>query len=201
MSVLKSRDSLTVEAHLGHFDDLYRADGDPWGVRASWTESYKRVVVEGALGRRKLPRGIELGCGNGITTRGLARHFQSLTAIEGSPAAAALARAEVRDLPNVIIVEQTLPVTLPQQTYDAVIASEILYYLPLRVLSSVLEMSYAALKPGGRLISTNHVRRFSDSECSLERVTLLTRRLFGFEDYSFSSGGWRLDRFRRAAER
>ncbi len=197
MSASKSHDDAALQRHLDHFDALYRADHDPWGARMSWVELQKRSAVERALGRQKLSKGVELGCGNGTTTRGLARHFQSLIAIEASPAAVALARAEAGDLPNVSIIEGVLPMTLSRGAYDAVIASEVLYYLPLAVLRDVLDMAKLALKPGGILVSANHVRRFSDSECTLEQLTLMTRRRFGRADYSLSYGAWRVDRFRR----
>lgn len=193
---MSTRGKSSVERHLRHFQQLYAADDDPWRLKDTWCERHKRSTIRRALGERKLNVGLELGCGGGITTRDLAARFHRLIAIEGTPAAAALARREVADLDRVRIVEAVLPADLPVRAFDAAVASEILYYLPADALRTVLLNVHRALKPGGVFVSANHVRRFSDAECTLSRVTHVTREIFGFETRRFSWGAWRVDTYR-----
>lgn len=191
---MKSRLSDTDRsAHLQHFDALYARACDPWHARASWNEEFKRRAVNHALGATRLSKGLELGCGNGISSRALAPRFAHLLAIDGSREAVALARREVAPFPNVRVMQTRLPVEVAPGSFDAVVASEVLYYLPLRTLIKTLELAHAGLKVGGRLISTNHLKRFSDAECGHIRLTGLTRAIFGCEARSLRGTGWRCD--------
>jgi hypothetical protein len=95
----------------------------------------------------------------------------------------------------VSVVLAGLPVRLAAGKLDAVVASEVLYYLHLRVLIKTLEMAHASLKVGGRLISTHHVKRFSDAECGHAQLTALTRAIFGRESRSLVGSDWRCDVF------
>ena len=181
--------------HLRHFDSLYAQDADPWRVRASWSEDFKRRTVNHALGPQRLATGLEIGCGNGISTRALAPRFAHLLAVDGSCEAVAHARREVASFHHVRVLLAGLPVRVRPASLDAVVASEVLYYLPSRVLIMTLEMAYAGLKVGGRFVSTNHLQRFSDAQCGLVRLTTHTRAIFGRESRSLVGPHWRCDVF------
>jgi SAM-dependent methyltransferase len=181
--------------HLRHFDSLYAHDADPWRVRSSWNEEFKRRTVNHALGPQRLATGLEIGCGNGISTRALAPRFAHLLAIDGSWKAVEHARREVASFHHVSVVLAWLPVRVAAGRLDAVVASEVLYYLPSRVLINTLEEAHAGLKVGGRLVSTNHLKRFSDAECGQVRLTALTRAIFGCESRSLIGSDWRCDVF------
>jgi len=182
-------------AHVLHFDALYAQASDPWHARILWSEEFKRRTINHALGAHRLATGLELGCGNGISTRALAPRFAHLLAIDGSQEAVVLARREVASFPNVSVMQASLPVTAKPGSLDAVIASEVLYYLPLRSLIKTLELAYAALKVGGRFVSTNHLKRFGDAECGIARLTAFTRATFGRESRSLLGSGWRCEVF------
>ncbi len=182
-------------AQLKHFDSLYAQDADPWGATTCWDEHFKRRTVNYALGSQRLAAGLELGCGNGISTRSLAPRFCSLLAIDGSLEAVKHSRREVSSCPHVSIVEAELPFWVATGSVDAVIASEVLYYLPQCTLIKTLELAHAGLKAGGRLISTNSLKRFGDAACGHVRLTALTRSIFGREAKSLIGSGWRCDIF------
>lgn len=126
--------SLRTAKHLRHFDELFAASADPWAVRTRSDEAHKRRTVERALGSGIKARGVELGCGSGITTAGLARYFLRLLAIDGSRAAITRAHGLIKDHPRVRSLPAALPCRLPNGRIDAVIASEVPYYLPRRQL-------------------------------------------------------------------
>lgn len=184
-----------LSAHLQHFDALYARDADPWRARTSWSEDFKRRTVNHALGPQRLATGFEIGCGNGISTRALAPRFAQLLAIDGSREAVAHARREVASFHHVSVVLAGLPVRVADGKLDAVVASEVLYYLPSRVLIKTLELAHAGLKVGGRLVSTHHMKRFGDAACGHAQLTSLTRAVFGRESRSLIGSDWRCDVF------
>lgn len=182
--------------HVRHFEGLFAADPDPWRTRLSRAEAHKRRTVLAALGTRRLGRGLELGCANGVTTRSLAPRFARLLALDAAAPAVALARAAVADLPHVEVHQALLPCPLPLRAFDAAVASEVLYYLPRPDLLATLRLLRGTLRPGGRLISVNHLERFEDAEVSAAELTALTRRVFGRERRSLDGAGWRCLLFR-----
>ncbi|MGD9804687.1 MAG: trans-aconitate 2-methyltransferase [Hyphomicrobiaceae bacterium] len=180
-----------VDAHLAHFEALYAANGDPWHARAGRDEALKRRAIGYALGGTVLARGLEIGCGNGVSTRALARRFLRLAAVDGSAGAVALAKQEIGECSRVCVFQRTLPCVLPRQRFDAIVASEILYYLPRHELDVMLNAGYDALRRGGYFISTHHTRRFGDAECTHATLVEKTRKIFGHERRQLSGFGWR----------
>ena len=186
-----------LNSQLSHFDNLFTFDEDPWNVRVSHAERHKRRAVDRMIGSQRLGWGLELGTGNGVTTRALAPRFAHLVAIDGSPAAVELTRRETRAHDNVEVLLRVLPCALPVGAFDVVVASEVLYYLPAPALTAMLANIYAALKPNGHFISTHHWRCFTDAQSSPARLADLSRRRFGAPSRTISGSGWRCDNFAR----
>ena len=180
-----------VARHLRHFDSVYAAKSDPWGARTSHDEAHKRRAIKSALGPHSYARGLEIGCGNGISTRALAPHFLNLMALDGSGMAVVLARQEVAGLTHVKIAHAALPCTLPKNGFDAIIASEVLYYLPRGKLTATLRMAHRALRRGGSFVSTHHLKYFNDAECDHISLVRATRAVFGGETRQLIGYGWR----------
>lgn len=181
----------SVAAHLAHFDLLYALDGDPWRAETHRNEQLKRRCVAYALGSAAMANGLELGCGNGVSTCALARRFLRLVAMDGSSGAVALAVQRMSAFPRVKVVHNVLPCTLPHGRFDAIIASEVLYYLPRSHLSMVLRTTWLALRRGGLFVSTHHLRRFRDAECTHATLLRETRAVFGRERRNVTGRGWR----------
>lgn len=180
-----------VAGHLRHFDALYAAEADPWGARMSRNEARKRRAVRYALGPQIFSCGLEIGCGNGISTRALAPRFLNLLALDGSGMAVALARREVAPFTHVKITQAAFPCALPKNRFDAIIASEVLYYLSRGKLAATLRVAHRALCKGGRFVSTHHLRRFNDAECDHASLIQATRAVFGCEARQLTGYGWR----------
>jgi SAM-dependent methyltransferase len=183
--------------HARHFETLFAGNDDPWDLRSKRGERHKRDTIRRALGPARLGCGVELGCGNGITTRDLAHKFAHLLAVDGSASAVALAKREVAGLRHVEVRHAALPITLERARYHAVIASEVLYYLPARSLRTTLWEAFDGLRPGGLLISTNHITNFDDAECTNAELNRLTRSLFGGEVRALVGDRWRCDVYRK----
>ncbi|MGE0764976.1 MAG: class I SAM-dependent methyltransferase [Hyphomicrobiaceae bacterium] len=175
---------------MRHFDFLYSQNADPWSARTSRNEAFKRRTVAYALGAQKLASGLEIGCGNGVSTKALSPHFVKLSAIDGSREAVTLARQAVVGLPNVRVTRARLPPKLVVASLDAVVANEVLYYLPRKELEMTVAEVHNGLKIGARLISANHVQSFSDCNCTYAELLSVIRQRFGREARTIIGFGW-----------
>jgi SAM-dependent methyltransferase len=181
----------SVAGHLAHFDAVYARDPDPWQAAASSYEAHKRKLVGHALGGRFRAQGLEIGCGNGISSCALAPKFLHLLAVDGSSGAVALATARTAAFKNVDVEHRVLPCALAREKFDAIVASEVLYYIPQRKLGETLRALRFALRRGGLFVSTHHRRRFGDAEFDHATLVRETRSVFGHERRQHSGFGWR----------
>lgn len=157
------------------FDAMYRADPDPWAFATSEYEQGKyRETVAAAVQDREgaMPRAIELGAAAGVLSAMLAPHCGHLVTLECAPTAVALARERLagadggdRCEPLVGVV----PEDLPEDRFDLVVASEVLYYLPEDRFRAAVHRTAALLAPGARLVAVHwtgsaprHVRSGDD---------------------------------------
>lgn len=181
---------------LAHFDALYEADDDPWGYARSDAEARKRRAVLAALGSGPLGRGLELGCGPGVATAGMAPRFAALLALDGSLAAVRIARRRTAGMRAVRVERAVMPPRLCARSFDAVVATEVLYYLPRPVLGATLRAVRAALAPGGALVSTNSLERFGDAAVGNAELVAAQRAALGAPARTVVGAGWRLDLYR-----
>ncbi|MEJ2859425.1 MULTISPECIES: class I SAM-dependent methyltransferase [unclassified Saccharothrix] len=107
----------------------------------------------------RLPTGrtLEIGCGTGKATVPLAQRGHQVTALDLSPAMAAVARRNLTRFPDVKVVVgefETWP--LPAEPFDLVLAATAFHWLNPATRTA---KAAAALRPGGTLalISTHHV--------------------------------------------
>ncbi|NJM96505.1 MAG: class I SAM-dependent methyltransferase [Phormidesmis sp. RL_2_1] len=122
---------------------------------------YPNTLIEQVIAQAKLSAAdaspgsmsasvLEVGCGPGIATAALAAKNLTITAIEPSSAACALARQACKDYPNVNIYNSTFEeYPLNTQQFDAVLAATSFHWLS---PDTACQKSAAALKPGGSLI-------------------------------------------------
>ena len=182
----------SLEAHRTHFEALFRSDDDPWGYDYVWTEEAKRRAVGAALGSQRVDRLLEIGCGNGASTMSLKRRSHAIDAIDGASVAVELARARTVRLHGCRVWQAEVPRELPPGPYDAIVATEILYYLPRSMLLQSLRRVKGALAPGGQLVVTASIRPFSDRDVSNVDLFEMTRQVFGPPDRRITGGPWRL---------
>ena len=188
----------TAHDHLAHFDGLYARDADPWDYEGSRAEAHKRATVLASLGSGSLGRVCELGCGPGVATVAMAPRCARLLAIDGSREAAALAHARTAHLRRVRVHREALPPSLPTAAFDAIVATEVLYYLPRPVRRATLTAVSRALRPGGHFVSTNSLERFGDAEVANAALIREQQAAFGAPVRTVVGAGWRLDAYRLA---
>jgi trans-aconitate methyltransferase len=112
-----------------YFDRLYRENPDPWGFRSSDYENEKYAATLAALPCTRYEHILELGSSIGELTALLATRAARVTGVETSPLAIATAQARCSACPNVSFVQAHLPHGDWMQRADAIVMSEVLYYL------------------------------------------------------------------------
>lgn len=138
-----------------YFDRRYTRDPDPWGLATRWYERRKYAVTLAALPRARYRSCFEPGCSIGELTRLLAPRCARLLAADFAEAALEQARSAVAEFDHVEVRRATLPDELPDERYDLVVVSEILYYLSGRDLDVLLEGLVDRLEPGGDLVAVH----------------------------------------------
>lgn len=112
-----------------YFDELYRANPDPWDFRSSEYEKNKYAATLAALPREHYSHALELGCSIGELTCQLSTRADRVTGVDTSTIALDVARATCQHATNVEFVQAHLPGGDWDRPADLVLLSEILYYL------------------------------------------------------------------------
>jgi SAM-dependent methyltransferase len=141
-------DSLTP----GYFDDVYRANTDPWAFTTSPYERGKYTDTLAALPRPHYPRAFEIGCSIGVLTAQLAQRCDQLLSVDVSEAALAQARQRCADLPQVTLQRLQVPQEFPEGQFDLILLSEVGYYWSKPDLARAADQMLAALPAGGQLL-------------------------------------------------
>jgi SAM-dependent methyltransferase len=136
----------------GYFDDVYRANTDPWQFASSPYEREKYAATLAALSRPHYGRAFEIGCSIGVFTAQLALRCSHLLAIDVSEAALAQARQRCANLPQVEIQKMQVPVEFPTGQFDLILLSEVGYYWSPADMARAADKILAALPPGGQLL-------------------------------------------------
>lgn len=113
-------------ASMDHLHGLYAGTDDPWGFESSPYEQEKFTATRRALSRSGYRAAFELGCGNGQLARHLVATAARYTGMDAVETALAAARKTV---PAGIFLKGYYPCPLPDDSFDLVVLSEILYFL------------------------------------------------------------------------
>jgi len=136
----------------GYFDDVYRANTDPWQFASSPYERGKYATTLAALPHPHYGRAFEIGCSIGVFTAQLALRCGHLLSIDVSEAALAQAQQRCAGLPQVEIKKMQVPHEFPAGEFDLILVSEVGYYLSPADLARTADQMLAALPPGGQLL-------------------------------------------------
>ena len=156
-----------------YFEELYRADPDPWRFESSAYERAKYLATLAALPRRRYRRALEIGCANGVLTRLLAARCEALLAIDASETALARAHARTADLSQVRCERLSVPGEFPEGGFDLVLLSEVGYYLAADALLRLRGQLAAALQPAGDLVMVHWTPRVGSQALSGDAVHAL----------------------------
>ncbi|MCA8832827.1 class I SAM-dependent DNA methyltransferase [Hymenobacter pini] len=135
-----------------YFDEVYRANEDPWKFETSPYERDKYATSLAALPRAHYATAFEIGCSLGVLTEQLASCCGHLLAVDVAEAPLERARQRCAHLPQVEFQLMQVPREFPQGQFELIVVSEVGYYLSPQDLESVRQQIIRALLPGGHLL-------------------------------------------------
>jgi 2-polyprenyl-3-methyl-5-hydroxy-6-metoxy-1,4-benzoquinol methylase len=155
-----------------HFERLYEASPDPWRFRESEYEQAKYRKTIAALGDRRFRSGFEVGCSIGVLTRLLAPLCARLLAVDMVARPLAAARGACADQPWVRFAQMAVPLEWPNETFDLIVLSEVLYFLSPADIAAVAEHVAGSLDVDGMVVLVNW-RGESDDPCTGDEAAAL----------------------------
>jgi 2-polyprenyl-3-methyl-5-hydroxy-6-metoxy-1,4-benzoquinol methylase len=139
-----------------HFEQLYRANPDPWNFATSAYEQDKYEATLSALGTRRFARALEVGCSIGVLTERLAGRCEQVIGLDFAPSAVAAAQARCAPYPGVRIEQMQVPRQWPGGEFDLILLSEVLYFLNESDLKAICTHTTRSILPGGRVLLVNY---------------------------------------------
>lgn len=135
-----------------YFDDVYRANDDPWAFTSSPYERAKYQDTLAALPRPRYEQAFEIGSSIGVLTAQLALRCGHLLSVDVSEAALAQARQRCAQLPQVELRKMQVPAEFPEGQFDLILLSEVGYYWAPADLARAADLMLAALPAGAQLL-------------------------------------------------
>lgn len=140
---------------IADFEERYRGDPDPWNYTTSDYERRKYEATLLACGPGPFANALELGSSIGVFSAMLAPRCRRLVTVDAAATAVASARRRLEGWPGVVAILGRIPEAIPEERFDLVVASEILYYLTPEVLEATLSVLEDRLLPGTSLVAVH----------------------------------------------
>jgi SAM-dependent methyltransferase len=144
----------------GHFRRKYDASPDPYQLADRWYEARKYAISVALLPAQRYSSAFEPGCSIGVLTARLASRCDRLLACDAIPRAVESARSRTAGLPGVRVEQRVVPDEWPEESFDLIMLSEILYYFDDADLEQMLVLAIKTLNPGGHLLAV-HWRHYA----------------------------------------
>lgn len=146
------------DAHdAAYWNAFYAPEPDPFRFDSNPDETTKFERTLSVCGSGRLGRVLELGCSVGTFTHLLAPRSDEVLAVDISPTAVGRATERLAHHDNVTCEVRELPDDLPGGPFDVIVASDVLYYWPLRDLLAAIPRMEAALAAGGALVAVHYL--------------------------------------------
>ncbi|WP_051811931.1 SAM-dependent methyltransferase [Kitasatospora sp. MBT63] len=134
-----------------YFTRMYADRDDPWRLADRWYEQRKYALTLAALPRAAYRSAFEPGCSVGVLSALLAGRCRALLSCDREDRAVGQARARLARLPHVRVEHRLLPGDWPQESFDLVVLSELLYYFTAADTADILDRAARSLEPDGTL--------------------------------------------------
>ncbi len=188
----------TPPADEHYFDSLYEQTVDPWGFRSRWYEQRKRALTLAALPRQRYVSAIEAGCANGELAADLATRCDQLLACDFHEYALSIATPRLAEFQHVRVERRRLPLQWPDERFDLIVISELVYYLSDADLDGLLQRIGESLTPQGLLLACHWRHPIKEAWRDGDAVhrqfeTLGLPRLLRHEEADFLLEAWSPD--------
>jgi len=135
-----------------YFNDVYRANDDPWQFESSPYERAKYEATLAALPNARYQSAYEIGCSIGILSALLAERCDKLLAVDASTLPLKAARERLDRYPHVTVAQQYVPAQFSDDLFELILLSEVGYYLSLPDLHRLRQRVLDQLLPKGHLL-------------------------------------------------
>jgi SAM-dependent methyltransferase len=178
------------------FERLYEASCDPWDYLGSEYEREKYQDTLAAMPAGALARVLEVGCSIGVFTELLAPRCAELVAIDFAPRALELAAERLAGVANVELLRASFPEQIPPGEWQAIVCSEVIYYLDEPALGRAIDWLAGQLESGASVVAVSwRGEGVEEPMRGDEAHDLLARELARWHAFDARKPGYRLDRF------
>ena len=160
-----------------YFEALYREKGDPWEFETSPYEAAKYARTLDALPAEHFGKILEVGCANGVLTAKLGARCDDLLAVDVSDTALTAAGERCADQPHIRFEKRQLPGEAPDERFDVILLSEVVYYLDRDDVRRLADYLKRALRSGGYLLLVHWTGETDYPLAGDEAVALLQNAL------------------------
>ena len=180
-----------------YFEQMWSLGDDPWEHGSRFYETRKYDLTVAALQRPRYGYAFEPGCGIGLLTARLATRCDALIASDRHPRAVRVTRERVKTR-DVDVRLLQLPDAWPDETFDLIVLSEVLYYFTPEHVVEILDRASASLAPGGELVAVHYRVPVEEHTLTGDEVHELIGVSDAFERCSsYVEQAFRLEGFRR----
>lgn len=138
------------------FSPVYEgASHDAWNYTRNPYEKLRFDMVMDALMTIHAKKALEVGCAEGHLTRRLACHVEGLLACDIMAEAIDRAGAKCGDLKNVRFLRMDVRTDWPEEMFDLLVYSDVLYFFSRKEVKQVLQGSAQHVNVGGYLLFAN----------------------------------------------
>ncbi|MGU3291232.1 class I SAM-dependent DNA methyltransferase [Williamsia sp. M5A3_1d] len=171
-----------------YFDRMYARSDDPWGFDDHFYERRKRDLTVAVLPRPRFARALELGSSTGALTEQLLGRVDRIHCVELHPRGIDIARRRLTaEAERVRFEVADLNTWTPNETYDLVVASEVLYYLDAEPLTRALGWIRNQYVAGATVVAVDWrhpvpEHRWSGDEIHRRLIEVLSPATGGYRD-------------------
>ncbi|WP_419758196.1 class I SAM-dependent DNA methyltransferase [Acidisoma sp.] len=140
-----------------YFEAMYAADPDPWQFKTSAYEAAKYEATVAAIADRRYRSALEVGCSLGVLSQRVAPLCDAFLGLDIAEAPLVEARQRCRDLPHVRFERKAIPDMWPEEGFDLILLSEVLYFLSPEDITATAAHVRRSLRPEGTVLLVNWI--------------------------------------------
>ncbi|MGW3819709.1 SAM-dependent methyltransferase [Streptomyces sp. NPDC005046] len=149
-----------------YFDDQYAGATDPWHLGERWYDRRKYDLTVATLPRPRYLRAFEPGCSVGVLTELLAVRCERLLSTDRIASAVDATARRISGLDHVTVQQMTVPEQWPEDPFDLIVLSELLYYFDAETRTRLLRQSADSLSEGGHLVTAHWNHPVAEHACT-----------------------------------
>jgi SAM-dependent methyltransferase len=139
-----------------YFDEMWATGPDPWDHGGRFYEHRKYALTAAMLRSARYESVFEPGCATGLLTVLIAPRADRHLATDRHPRAVEVTRERVAGIDGVRVEVGEIPGDWPDEQFEAIVLSEVLYYLEPADVADALDRAAASTSAGGELVAVHY---------------------------------------------